>query len=246
MTESEFTASEVFDADYLYFYEPELSAQRNDREAVLVERLLHIDRGTRVLDLACGHGRLANRIAERGAHVTGVDTAEEFLDLARGDAAERGVTTAYVRGDMRSLPFQQGFDAVLSWFTSFGYFSDEENRRVLDEVARVLRPGGRFALELMNPLGMMGAFSTSVVRERDGDLLVDRPRLDPLTQQIRTERTVVRDGRARRTAFTVRLLGFPELRDWLTGAGFREVHGCGPDGAALTEHHARMVVVAVR
>ncbi len=246
MAESEFDVSSVFDTDYLYFYEEELSAERSDAETVRIERLLDIGAGARVLDLACGHGRLANRLAERGAQVTGLDNAAEFLDLARSDAAARGVSVDYLQGDMRNLPFNQGFDAVFSWFTSFGYFSDEENRRVLAEIARVLRPGGRFAVELMNPLGLMGGFRSCLVRERDGDLLIDRPQLDAVTQQMRTERTVIRGGRVRHTAFSVRLFGFPELRDWLLAAGFREVRGHGPNGDPLEGHHMRMVLVAVR
>ena len=52
---------------------------------------------------------------------------------------------------MRRLPFRDGaFEAVANLFTSFGYFFDEaQNRRVLGEIARVLRPGGAFLLDLM-------------------------------------------------------------------------------------------------
>ena len=49
-----------------------------------------------VLDLACGHGRIANRLAQRGAQVTGLDATPLFLEQARRDAAERGVEVDYV------------------------------------------------------------------------------------------------------------------------------------------------------
>lgn len=57
---------------------------------------------------------------------------------------------------------------------------------------------------------------------------------------------MVRDGRVRRVPFFVRLFTFPELRDWLVQAGFREVSGYGEDGAALTAAHRRMLLVALR
>jgi 2-polyprenyl-3-methyl-5-hydroxy-6-metoxy-1,4-benzoquinol methylase len=51
-----------------------------------------------VLDLACGHGRIANRLTQRGARVTGLDATPLFLEQARRDAAARGVEVDYVSG----------------------------------------------------------------------------------------------------------------------------------------------------
>ncbi|HEU4908068.1 MAG TPA: class I SAM-dependent methyltransferase, partial [Propionibacteriaceae bacterium] len=98
MTEPVFEFSEVFDADYLYFYGPHLEAV-SDAQAETIWRLLDLEPGMQVLDLACGHGRIANRLAERGARVTGLDATPLFLEHARRDAAERGVTVDYVSGD---------------------------------------------------------------------------------------------------------------------------------------------------
>jgi hypothetical protein len=91
--------------------------------------------------------------------------------------------------------------------------------------------------------------TTSTARARrlpDGDLLVDRNHLDPLTGRLEVERTVVRAGRARRLRFVVRLFGYPEIRDWLLAAGFDEIAGYGEDGLPLTADHDRMVVTARR
>ena len=61
-----------FDEDYLFFYEPLLAdAAESDVDAVW--RLLDVSSRTGDLDLACGHGRIANGLAERGARVAGVD-----------------------------------------------------------------------------------------------------------------------------------------------------------------------------
>ena len=70
-------------------------------------------------------------------------------------------------------------DGVISWFTAFGYFNDAGNRQVLAEVARALKPGGRLALEVQHRDWIVGALQPAVVVERDGDLLVDRNRLEP-------------------------------------------------------------------
>jgi SAM-dependent methyltransferase len=77
------------------------------------------------------------------------------------NAAAAGVSVEYKLGDLRELPFDGPFDAVLCWFTSFGYF-DDENYRVLRELRRVLRPGGRLLIETMH----RDVFIRSPVRAR--------------------------------------------------------------------------------
>jgi cyclopropane fatty-acyl-phospholipid synthase-like methyltransferase len=64
----QFAFERVFDPDdYLYFYSLRLTPERNDQDAERVWRLLDLAPGMTVLDLACGHGRIANRLAERDA-----------------------------------------------------------------------------------------------------------------------------------------------------------------------------------
>lgn len=242
-----FDTEGLFDDDYLYFYATrDPGGQLSDAETDLIWWLLSVEAGMTVLDLACGHGRIANRLAARGAVVTGLDVTPRFLEVARGDAARRGVEVEYVQGDMRSLPWTGRFDRVVNWFTAFGYFDDADNRRVLTEVARALRPGGRLAIELNNYPAIMRSYLPSSVAERDGDLMVDRHRFDPLTGRNVVDRTIIRDGSVRQTHFEVRMFTYPELRDWLLQAGFTSVSGYGEDGEPLTTDHRRLIAVADR
>ena len=103
-----------------------------------------------VLDVPCGFGRIANRLAARGCRVTGLDASPLFLARARQDAAALGVAVEYVAGDMRALPWAGRFDRLVCWFTSFGYFDDATDRRVLAGFRRALRPGGRLVLDHAN------------------------------------------------------------------------------------------------
>jgi SAM-dependent methyltransferase len=235
---------QAFNEDYLYFYEGMLGGEQSDRDAELLWSLLALERGAEVLDLACGHGRIANRLAARGARVTGLDATPLFLERAREDATERGVEVEYVLGDMRELPWEARFDVVLSWFTSFGYFDDDGNRAVLAAAFRALRPGGRLVVDVNNLLMLMRVFRPADAVERDGDLMVDRRRYDVETGRIVFERFAVRGGTTRRTEFAVRAFTFTELRDWLLATGFDRVGGYGRDGQPLTLDHNRMVLVA--
>jgi SAM-dependent methyltransferase len=241
-----FDFEDVFDEDYLYFYEQRLE-ERSDADAETIWRLLELEPGMDVLDLACGHGRIANRLAERGARVMGLDATAVFLDHARRDATTRGVEVEYVEGDMRSLPWEdERFDRVLSWFTSFGYFDDDDNRRVLQEAHRALRPGGKLLIENNNLSALLARWLPAIVVERNGDLLIDRSTFDPTTGRATTERMLVRKGRARRFSFSVRMFVAVELRDWLLSAGFVAVDFYDGEGDPLTAQGRRMITLARR
>ena len=238
---------ELFDEDYLYFYEDVLSDERSDLAADLIWQLLELEPGMEVLDLACGHGRIANRLAERGARVTGLDATPLFLERARADAERLGVDVEYVEGDMRELPWESRFDRIVNWFTAFGYFDDdEEDRRVLRAAHRALRPGGRLLIENNNLAELLGRWQPWVAVERDGDFTLDRSVFDPVSGRARTERVIVRDGRTRRTSFSVRMFVAVELRAWLRDAGFSSVESYDGEGEPLTAQGRRMITIARR
>jgi SAM-dependent methyltransferase len=239
----EFPREEAFDDDYLYFYEGLLTPERTASEVELVWKLLELAPGLELLDLACGHGRIANALAERGVRVTGLDATPRFLELAREDATARGVEVEYVEGDMRSIPWTEQFDRVLCWFTSFGYFGDEENRQVLAEVYRALKPDGVFAVEMNNRDNLLGRWEPESVTERGEDRMIDRRRFDVQTSRSIDSRTIVRGGKERTFDFTVRMFTAAELQDWLRAAGFRDTVAYGDDGEPLTLEHRRMTIV---
>jgi SAM-dependent methyltransferase len=242
----EWPIGELFDEDYLHFYATVLTDEATDVETAVVWNLLSLPTGAEVLDLACGHGRIANRLAGLGVRVTGLDATSLFLDLAREDAAQRGVQVEYVLGDMRALPWVDRFDAVVSWFTAFGYFDDDQNRAVLARVHQALRPGGRFLIELNHKDGLLPHWLPAGVTEVDGDLMIDQRDFDPVTGRSNTMRTVVRGGQVRRLFFFTRLFSFTELRDWLVDAGFPRVDGYAGDGSPLASSSRRMILVATK
>jgi ubiquinone/menaquinone biosynthesis C-methylase UbiE len=244
VSDERFDFDEVFDEDYLYFYEPIL-AQTSDADSEVIWQLLGLDAGAQALDLACGYGRIAERLAQRGASVAGLDSSPLFLEHARQSAAAAGLEIEYVQGDMRALPWPaERFDAVVSWFTSFGYFSDEENRQVLRDACRVLEHGGRLLIELNNLPQLLARWLPTVVLERDGDFVIDRHRFDPVTGRAVTERLVVRNSRTRRFNFSVRMFVAAELRDWLLDAGFSAVAFYDHQADPLTAAGRRAIAVA--
>jgi demethylmenaquinone methyltransferase/2-methoxy-6-polyprenyl-1,4-benzoquinol methylase len=109
--------------------------------------------GDRVLDACCGTGDLAVAASRAGGRVTGLDFSEQMLERARRKAAD----IAWLRGDALAMPFEDGsFDAVT---IGFGLRNLEDERRGLEELRRVLVPGGRLGvLEITRPRGLMAPF----------------------------------------------------------------------------------------
>lgn len=140
--------AEWFDSPYYHL----LYKNRDENEARRVlDRMLQalaLPSGARVLDLACGKGRHARYLAEQGFDVIGLDISDASIAFARQFEHER---LAFYQHDMRQ-PFRVNyFDAVVNFFTSFGYFQhDRDHLMTLKNVAKNLRPGGLFLLDYFN------------------------------------------------------------------------------------------------
>jgi SAM-dependent methyltransferase len=163
-------------------------------EAGVVAGLLGLAPGDRVLDLACGHGRHA-RVLAGSARVVGVDRSGAYLRLAAA-APPRGPAPAWVRSDVRALPFGRGaFDAAFSWYASLFMFDDTVNEACLAEAGRVLRPGGRLLVHHANPLRLALEPHASARRELpDGSVVEERSEFDAARGVDRCARRLVRPG----------------------------------------------------
>jgi SAM-dependent methyltransferase len=107
-------------------------------------------KGWRVLDLACGHGRVARELANRGATVVGIDLSSRLLDKARAIERQKPLRVLYVQADAASPNALAGevFDAVSC---NFGLSDIDDLQATLHTVHRVLRPNGRFVFSLLHP-----------------------------------------------------------------------------------------------
>jgi SAM-dependent methyltransferase len=217
--------------DYMYFYQDHLSGARSDAESHAVVDLLEMDqprrRSLRVLDLACGFGRIANRLALLGHRVTGVEYLPGFLEIARQAAQQFGIldsqgygpSVSYIQGDMRRIDFDEEFDRALMMFNSFGYFPDEENFQVLQRLAQALKPGGLLGFDIANRDGVLSNFHPHYVTEKDDSLMINRFSFDTETGRLHNQRIIIRDGERKDLPFSVRLYSVTELRDLLARAG---------------------------
>ncbi|MDF2718318.1 MAG: class SAM-dependent methyltransferase [Paenibacillus sp.] len=164
---------ESFGSDYLIVYKHRDTAGAYDEVKTMIG-WLGLPAGATVLDLCCGMGRHSMALADFGYSVTGVDLSEVLLAEARKRDEDGRVV--WLQGDMRCIPADGPFDAVVNLFTSFGYFaSDVENEKVLREIARVLKPGGRFIVDFLNAPYVEAHLVPQSVR-REGGWLIEENR----------------------------------------------------------------------
>jgi len=141
--------------------------------------------GARVLDAPCGFGRHSIEFARRGYRVTGVDFSETELDRARKAAREAGVELALACQDIRDMEFAGEFDLAVNLFSSIGYFSDDEDRLVLDRFWRALDPGGLFVLDTRNRDQLVRSLPPEERRRVEGWTLRIENAFDPATSRWR-------------------------------------------------------------
>jgi ubiquinone/menaquinone biosynthesis C-methylase UbiE len=237
----------TFGDDYLYFYEDSIDDAHSDADTAEILGVLGLPPGSRILDAPCGHGRIARRLAAAGMEVTGVDLTPAYLEQARTDPLLQPDAVTYLEGDIRSLPVDGPFDAVVCWLNSFGYYDDADCHRVLEEFRRVLRPGGKVAIDTMHHDGGVRHFTPApdaVVVQLGEDTMVEVSTFDPVRGRMVIQRTVHRDGVIRRASYFVRLPTPPEWVVWLQAAGFGDIEFRSGGGGQLELDSWELVVVA--
>ena len=177
--------------------------------------------GGPVVELGVGTGRIAVPIAADGMQVIGVDSSRGMLDVCARRAALAGVDLDLRVGDLREPPLHERVPLVICPFRSLLHMqTDDDRRRVLAAVQRLLRPGGRFVFDVFTP----GADDIAQTHERWLERepgIFERARWD---EDARTLTLTVR-GPDGETTMALSWLSVEEWRALLEESGF-EVEAC--------------------
>lgn len=237
-----------FGEDYLHIYEPVLTPDRTRREVDGIVNLLALPEGSSILDLCCGHGRHAIPLAQRGYQVTGQDLSDVFLREAEKEAQAQGVLVHWVHGDMRNIPFENEFDAVINIFTAFGYLEDQgEDQKVLQQVGKALKPGGLFLLETIHREGLMRHYAPQMISYYpEGLIELEERSFDLLTSRSEVQIMMIYpDGQRKEYGFTHRVYTLTELVQMLAVAGLQMKAFFGTwDRSELTIDSFRLILLS--
>jgi SAM-dependent methyltransferase len=235
---------ESFGEDYLLVYRHRTLADA-EGEVDSIAGWLHLSPEDHILDLCCGTGRHSIALARRGYRVTGLDLSETLLSYAA--ALAKGLPVRFVHGDMRFLPFSDGvFDVVLNLFTSFGYFvEDRDNERVLAEIHRVLKPGGRFLIDFLNRPAVIRGLVPLSEREENGVKIREERWLEG---DVVCKRILVSDNRgSRQYEERVKMYAREQMERMMQRVGLSVEQVWGDfEGNPHTEHSQRMIIAGRR
>lgn len=211
----------IFGDDFSRAYRP-MSQSQLSREVDFILSGLNIPKGSVILDLACGQGEICVELARRGYSVVGYDLSVFQLAMAGDHAQQARQKINFLQGDMREMAFDEMFDAIICWDTSFGYFEDDKNLEVLQRIKKALKPGGRFLLDIMNRDFAAAQAPYNHWFEGDGCVCMDDMSLDWITNRLRVKRSIILDdGRSKEVQYSTRLYTLSEVGRMLHDSGFR-------------------------
>ncbi len=204
-----------------------------DRQVAWIHDNVLSSQPTHILDLGCGPGLYASRLARRGHTCTGIDFSPASIAYAQKSATDEGLACTYQLGDIRQTDYGQGYGLALLIFGEFNVFRREDARQILRQTHAALGAGGRLVLEphTLDAVAANGANSPRWTSYSAGlfspqpYILLTESSWDA-SQQIATERYFVIDaatGRVTRHAASMQGYTPTEYENLLLECGFEDV-----------------------
>lgn len=210
------------------------------RQIAGIERMLELKHRARVLDLGCGAGSQTIELARRRFRVVGMDASSESFAPARQRAREENLSVHFVANDLRRIPYEGEFDAVINLRNPIGCFLNErDNERCLKAVSRSLRRGGKLIMDLLNREWLIRRLGTPTKAE------AKETAFDLTTGRLDCREFSARGGASDRQSSNLRVYSLTEIIRLISDAGleFRQAWGSF-DAKPYGVDTQRMIVIA--
>jgi 2-polyprenyl-3-methyl-5-hydroxy-6-metoxy-1,4-benzoquinol methylase len=204
-----------------------------DRHVGWIHQHILSSRTADVLDLGCGPGLYAQRLARLGCRCTGIDFSPASIGYARAEAEKLQLDCRYLQQDIRLADFSSGHDLVMFIYGELNVFKPQETRQILTKAWQALVPGGSLLLEMstFNSIRELGKKPGEWYTSAHG-LFSEQPHFclyESFWDEnlcVTTERYFIVDAKSasvKRYASSSQAYYFEQFQQMLNECGFRDV-----------------------
>lgn len=230
-----------FDTKYYHILYKNRDFQEAKNFILKLVQHLELKNDVKILDLACGKGRHSLELNHLGFSVTGIDLSQQSIKSAK--IFENEKLKFYV-GDMRTVHFENTFDAIFNLFTSFGYFeTEQENFSVFDAVYKQLKNEGIFVFDYLNEKFVKNTFIEFEEKNIDNLIFKIHKKIenDLVIKEIKFED----EGKSYQFFEKVRLFDFKKINSQLKNKNFKVISTFGTYNLdEYSENSPRMIIIA--
>jgi len=246
----------MYELELVKYYDLMHKHRNYDQEANFINQIVQKlwPEANKILDIGCGTGEHAIRMAQRGYKVTCVDTSQDMLKLAREKANTAGVSIDFRCKDLGKLDFNEEFQAAYCLGYTFLYltvYSEVEN--FLKNINRALLPSGILLIDFLNGWSLIEKYPKDKFVYRDGQTTIFQFNQASLDKRRRVRHIefyyIIRDGSDKvRTAFAeedLRIFFEDEVLILMASYGFEALKAFGGYSmdSAVTDSSRVIVVV---
>ncbi len=236
----------AFDKDYFDFLSELLPPARSKKEVRFAIKALNLKKNKIVLDAPCGYGRHSFFFGKNGIYTVGVDYSSFFIQRAKERCKDVSHYTEFHQIDLRNISYKNRFHAIVNFFSSFGYFKDRDNEKVLTIFYNALKKEGGLLLDLPNAPRLIKQIPTKEkFTTSSGSLCDEIAELDAEKMTALLRFTIMRGKKKRVVRGKLRLYTLPEIKRVLNKIGFKNISVAGAfSGKPYNPKSPRMIIIA--
>lgn len=202
---------DYFNHDYQSWILETIKEELTLTQIELLEIALSLQADSKILDLFCGIGRHAITLAQKEFDVTAIDLVDTYINHLQQKSKDLPKLKSICM-DARDIEYLEAFDAIYLMFTSFGYFSDIENEKMMEKITLALKPRGRVLIDLENRDYILQNFIHEKWRNKDEGYLLERHTFNPMNSRQKTRRIWVdKEGNSKSYTRDLRLYNAHEI-----------------------------------
>jgi SAM-dependent methyltransferase len=219
---------------------------RAEDEVNSVINLLDIQQGSKILDLCCGPGRHSIELAKKDYSVIGVDRTSSYIKKAQEQARINNLEIDFITEDMRKFHRSNEFDVILNLYTSFGYFSNpDDDKLVLNNIFSSLKNGGKLLMEMMGKEILARIFLERNWYKKGDVIYLEERKIEDGWGMISNKWILIKGNKKKEYNFCHRLYSGVELSLLLSNIGFKSIKLYGDlKGSPYDNNATRLVALA--